>query len=144
LGPLVEECVASCRPRALARGIRLDVLPGPDHVVVVDKYKITQALGNLLDNAVEASPSGERVEVRWSLDGTVARIAVRDYGGGVREGVGSRLFTPFYTTKAEGIGLGLVLARELVEAHGGEVGVNGVAPGSEFVLSLPLESERRA
>jgi signal transduction histidine kinase len=139
LGPLVKECIAACQPRAMARGIRLEVLPGPDQVVVIDKHKITQALGNLLDNAVDASPAGGRVEVRWSLDGALVRIAIRDYGAGVPDDVRPRLFTPFCTTKPEGIGLGLVLARDLVEAHGGQVDLTAATPGSEFVLSLPLE-----
>ena len=144
LGLLVEECVAGCRQRAVSRGIRLEVLPGPDRVVVVDKHKMVQALGNLLDNAVEASPPGERVEVRWSLEAGLVRIAIRDYGGGVPAEVRPRLFTPFCTTKAEGIGLGLALARELVEAHGGQLALSRVTPGSEFVLTLPLDASPRA
>src|SRR5262249_52297683 len=95
LGPLVEECIAACRPRALARGIGLETLPGPEGVIVTDKHKITQALGNLLDTAVGASPAGGRVEVRWSLDGALVRIAIRDYGAGVPEEIRGRLFTPF-------------------------------------------------
>jgi nitrogen-specific signal transduction histidine kinase len=67
------------------------------------------------------------------------RIAIRDYGAGVPDDVRPRLFTPFCTTKPEGIGLGLVLARDLVEAHGGKVDLTTATPGSEFVLSLPLE-----
>jgi two-component system sensor histidine kinase DctS len=55
-----------------------------------------------------------------------------------------RLFTPFCTTKPEGIGLGLALARELVEAHGGHVDLRRVTPGSEFVLTLPLDASPRA
>jgi signal transduction histidine kinase len=139
LGTLVEECVAACQPRATSRGVRLEVLPGPDRGIVVDKHKITQALGNLLDNAVDASQPGGRVEVRWTLDGALVRIAIRDHGTGIPDEIRSRLFTPFCTTKPAGIGLGLVLARELVEAHGGHVGLSGATPGSEFVLSLPLE-----
>ena len=69
---------------------------------------------------------------------------LRDYGAGVPEDIRPRLFTPFCTTKPEGIGLGLVLARELVEAHGGHVGLTGTTPGSEFVLSLPLDVQQPA
>src|SRR5262249_18642499 len=139
LGALVEECVAACQPRATSRGVRLEVVPGPDRAIVIDKHKITQALGNLLDNAIDASQVDGRVEVRWTLDGALVRIAIRDYGTGVPDEIRSRLFTPFCTTKREGIGLGLVLARELAEAHGGHVGLGSATPGSEFVLSLPLE-----
>ncbi len=138
LGPLIEECVGACRPRAAARGVRLHVLGGEDRLVVVDKHKLRQALGNLLDNAVDASPDGGPVEIGWLVAGPTLRIVVRDYGAGVSTAVRSRLFTPFCTTKPDGIGLGLALARELVEAHGGEVAMRDVTPGAEFVLSLPL------
>src|SRR5262245_4854178 len=93
LTSLVEECVGASRPRAMARGVRLELVAGPEQVVVVDKHKVRQALGNLLDNAVEASPAGAAVEVRWCLDGGLVRIAVRDYGAGVPAAVRSRLFT---------------------------------------------------
>jgi len=135
---LVVECVRACQPRAAVRGIRIELLAGPEQAVVVDRHKLEQALGNLLDNAIEASPTGERVQVEWSLDGARVRIGVRDYGAGVPEHLRARLFTPFCTSKPEGIGLGLVLARELVEAHGGAVSVRHATPGSEFVLDLPV------
>ena len=140
---LVEECVGACRPRAATHGVRLEVLAGQDRPVVVDKHKIRQALGNLLDNAVDASRAGEPVEVRWAVVGPSLRIVVRDYGTGVPADVRLRLFTPFCTTKPDGIGLGLALARELVEAHGGQVEARDATPGSEFVLILPLDPVRQ-
>jgi len=143
LHALIEACIADCRPRAAERGVRLEVFQGPDQDVLVDKHKIKQALGNVLDNAIEASATGGRIEVRPSLEGRLARIAVRDYGAGVPESVRARLFTPFCTTKSRGIGLGLALARELVEAHGGEVTWLPADPGAVFVLTLPLEPRLR-
>jgi signal transduction histidine kinase len=139
---LVEECVGACRPRATARGVRLEVLAGRDQPVVVDKHKIRQALANLLDNAVDASRAGEPVEVRWAVAGPLLRIVVRDYGAGVPAAMRPRLFAPFCTTKLDGIGLGLALARELVEAHGGQVEARDAMPGSEFVVCLPLDPAR--
>jgi signal transduction histidine kinase len=109
---------------------------------MVDKHKIRQALGNLLDNAVDASRAGEPVEVRWAIAGPLLQIVVRDYGAGVPAAVRPRLFTPFCTTKPDGIGLGLALARELVEAHGGQVEARDATPGSEFVVCLPLDPAR--
>jgi signal transduction histidine kinase len=142
VGTLLEECVGACRPRAAARGVRLEVVPGLDRLVVVDKHKIRQAIGNLLDNAIDASPEGGPVEVRWLVAGPALRILVRDYGAGVAAEVRPRLFTPFCTSKPDGIGLGLALARELALAHGGDVEVRDVAPGAEFVLTLPLDPAR--
>ena len=65
------------------------------------------------------------------------RIVVRDHGPGVEPTIRDRLFTPFATTKPDGIGLGLVLARELVEAHGGTLEWRAAAPGAAFVVELP-------
>jgi signal transduction histidine kinase len=139
---LVEECAAAVRLRAARRGVEVAVRDGPARPVVVDKYKISQALANLLDNAIEASRPGERVEVRWEVAHARLRIGVRDYGAGIASAVRPRLFTPFCTTKPEGVGLGLALCRELVEAHGGWVEVHDASPGTEFVVCLPLEPAR--
>jgi signal transduction histidine kinase len=143
VGTLVEECAAAVRPRAARREVEVTVRHGPPRPVVVDKYKISQALANLLDNAIDASRPGQRVEVGWEVrDGRLV-IGVRDYGTGIAAAVRPRLFTPFCTTKPEGVGLGLALCRELVEAHGGRVEVRDASPGTEFVVSLPLEPARQ-
>jgi signal transduction histidine kinase len=139
LARLVEECASECRPRASERSVQLAIVPGSDTTVVVDKHKVKQAIANLLDNAIDATPAEGRVEVRATVEDTVARITVRDWGSGVAPDVRDRLFTPFCTTKAQGIGLGLALARELVEAHGGTLEWTAVEPGAAFVVSLPLE-----
>lgn len=91
----------------------------------------------MLDSAIDAAPDGSAVEVATDAVDGVVRIAVRDHGGGVRPEVRGRLFTPFCTTKPEGIGLGLALAKELVDAHGGSLGWEDAQPGARFVLELP-------
>jgi signal transduction histidine kinase len=138
---LVEECVTDCRVRADAGQVRIQVTPGLDATIVLDKHKVRQALGNVLDNAIEATGPGGRVEVATVRNGTRVCITVRDYGAGVAEHIRPRLFTPFCTTKLDGIGLGLVLAKELVEAHGGHIEWSPVEPGTIFVLTLPLAPE---
>jgi signal transduction histidine kinase len=124
--------------------VEIALAPGVDAVVLVDKHKVKQALANVLDNAIEATPAGGRVEVAASLEGATARITVRDSGPGIAEEVRARLFTPFCTTKRNAIGLGLVLARELLEAHGGAIAWRPAAPGTEFVLTFPERPEEAA
>jgi signal transduction histidine kinase len=138
LAELVGECVAAVVPRAEARGVRLEVIRRADVVVPVDKRKLAQVLDNLLDNAIEASPAGARVEIAVTHDDVEAQVAIRDHGPGVAPHVRERLFTPFCTTKPDGIGLGLALARELAEAHGGRVRHEPAGDGARFVLDLPL------
>jgi signal transduction histidine kinase len=137
LAEIVAECVSECRARAAARGIELRVVAAADATIALDKHKLRQAVGNLLDNAIDASPAGAAVEVTTSVQPDRVSIVVRDHGDGVAKTMRERLFTPFATSKPQGIGLGLVLAREVVEAHGGELTWQACAPGTAFALTLP-------
>jgi signal transduction histidine kinase len=139
LAEVVEECVRDCRPQAVRRGVPVTVGEAPPATVVLDKYKIVQAVGNLIDNALEVTPPGGHVEVVPGVNGSSVSIAVRDYGPGVPAAVHATLFTPFCTTKPEGVGLGLALAKELVEAHGGTIEWRSAGPGTVFVVTLPRE-----
>ena len=137
LAEVVAECADDCRPRADAAGVPLRVAPAPDVTLPLDKHKLRQAIGNLLDNAVAASPPGAPVEVTTAVENGWVHIVVRDHGPGVAPAIRDRLFTPFATTKPDGIGLGLVLARDLVEAHGGTLDWRPAEPGTAFVVTLP-------
>ncbi len=134
---VIAECIADCGPRAAAHGVELCAGDPPDIMLSLDKHKVKQAIGNLLDNAIAASAAGMRVEVVVEADDGCVRIAVQDHGAGVAPEISARLFTPFATTKSDGIGLGLVLARELIEAHGGTLEWRPGGPGAVFVVTLP-------
>lgn len=138
LADVVAERLAAVAPRAAARRVALTLVRDGDVVVPLDKRKLAQVVDNLLDNAIEASPAGGAVEVAVTRRGAAAEVAVRDHGPGVPPEVRDRLFTPFCTTKPDGIGLGLALARELAEAHGGGVRSEPVPDGALFVLDLPI------
>ena len=136
LESVVDECVDECRPRAHAHAVdvRVDTTPVE---ITLDKHKIKQALGNVLDNAIDAAPEGSVVEVETSVVNGSVRLAVRDHGAGVAPEIRSRLFTPFCTTKPNGVGVGLALAKELVDAHGGRLEWEPADPGARFVITLP-------
>ena len=134
---LVGDCVAACQPRALERNVAVVARAAADATIPLDRHKLTQAVVNLLDNAIEASSPGGRVELAVSVNGTSVDLRVRDRGTGVAAAMRGKLFTPFCTTKPEGTGLGLALAKELVEAHGGTIGWRDASPGTEFVVTLP-------
>jgi signal transduction histidine kinase len=140
---LVAECVSDCEARAVPRGIRVSVAAPVDATIAVDKHKMKQAIGNVLDNAIEVTDAGAAVEVDVTADAAGVRIAVRDHGPGVAPEVRDRLFTPFCTTKPHGIGLGLALARELVEAHGGHIDFHSTPHGTTFTLTLPTTPNGR-
>src|SRR5262249_4793141 len=137
LDALLAECITECAPRAEARRVELALDAAPGGAAALDKHKVKQAIGNLLDNAVDVSAPGSRVAIAaTTVDGRV-RISVRDRGPGVSATIRDRLFTPFATTKADGIGLGLTLARELVQAHGGTLEWQPADEGTVFVVLLP-------
>jgi signal transduction histidine kinase len=134
---LVNECIEECQARAVARSVELRVTHSTPVEVTFDKHKIKQVLGNVLDNAIDAAPLGSVVEVAATAPNGNVRIAVRDHGAGVAPEIRARLFTPFCTNKPDGVGVGLALAKELVDAHGGRLEWQPADPGARFVITLP-------
>ncbi|HVV72944.1 MAG TPA: ATP-binding protein [Verrucomicrobiae bacterium] len=138
---LINHVCDLLRPEAKARGIDVVAsLPGTLPTLQADPVRLTQALVNLVINAIQAVEHAGRVEVIASVPGDMLSIAVRDSGpGSPQEKVGA-LFDPFFTTKAEGHGLGLWIAQQIVTGHGGRlVAQNGEAGGAVFTLMLPLQ-----
>ena len=106
----------------------------------VDPNQIKRSVLNLVDNAVEAvGESGEvLVETIWLPDARRARIAVADTGPGIAGEDKERLFVPYFSTKATGMGLGLAIVHQIVTDHGGTIWVEDNLPqGSRFVIELP-------
>jgi signal transduction histidine kinase len=111
----------------------------------VDAMQMDQLFDNLVGNGVEAMPEGGVLEIRAvenKPDGTVT-VSVRDSGIGMTPEQMGKLFQPLYTTKARGIGLGLVVVKNLAEANGGRVEVQSEAgKGSVFFVTLPAAVRR--
>jgi len=108
---------------ARRRGVRVDVLPPdwPPPLVRADHTLVAQALMNLVLNALQASPSGGAVELLTRRFGAHVALAVRDRGTGLPQEVRSNLFTPFFTTKPNGTGLGLASCRRIAKELGGDL-----------------------
>ena len=110
-----------------------------------DRAQIEQVLINLLKNAHESGSAADAVELSATLRGRDLRIEVRDRGSGMSETVLASALLPFYSTKRSGSGLGLALAREIAEAHGGRVQLANRADGGLSVtLVLPQPSPEAA
>jgi len=142
---LVEEAGALALMGSRERGVRSHFEFGPgDSLVVVDRVQIQQVLINLMRNAVEAMKDSETRELTVS---TLERddrlfVEVGDTGPGISEEVAARLFQPFVTTKAGGMGVGLSISQRIIGSHGGEISVSrNDAGGATFRFSLPTVKE---
>ncbi|MGD8360840.1 MAG: ATP-binding protein, partial [Gemmatimonadota bacterium] len=119
--------------------------PGP--TLLLDVEAITQAMTNLIDNAVKYSGESREIVVRGFSDDNHFNLAVEDFGIGLRAGEAEKVFERFYrggdelTRSVKGTGLGLTLVKRIAEAHGGSVVVESEpGRGSRFTIKLPLET----
>jgi hypothetical protein len=118
---------------------------GVDLRCAVDPFRMEQVFRNLFENSLAACRDPVAIEVTCiaaSLGGRPAlRVAVRDNGPGLNPEQRQRIFEPFFTTKPKGTGLGMAIARRIVEAHGGRIAVGESGrPGAEIVITLPREA----
>jgi signal transduction histidine kinase len=105
-----------------------------------DPVRMEQVFLNLLSNALEASPEGERVVVRSYLQGDQVYVEVVDHGPGIPPEQREKIFTPFFTTKRHGTGLGLAIVIKIVHAHQGKIEVTEATKGGAvFRISLPAK-----
>ncbi|MGD0295769.1 MAG: ATP-binding protein [Bryobacteraceae bacterium] len=145
---LVESVLNKLRTVVEDRKVRVNIAPGLPRVWV-DGELIEVALRQLVDNALKYSPAGSPVSLAAeSKDGRVI-VSVSDRGPGIPEAEQSRIFEKFYRAEASrqipGAGLGLVIAREIIHAHGGEIWVDSKpGEGSTFQFSLPSATKEQA
>jgi signal transduction histidine kinase len=127
LRSIVDDAVAAAQPDLDPRGQQVDSEVGDDVLVMADARYVHQVLANLLANASKYGPRNEQIHVRAARDGRVVRVSVADHGPGIPPEQQGNLFQRFYrvaSTSAEpGVGLGLAIAKGIVEAHGGHIGV---------------------
>jgi len=141
LNATVEHAVTLARQQALSKPITIELVKSPDLPQVDhDSVQIHQVLLNLLLNAVQAIENEGVIHVETAPHDGSAMIVVSDTGHGIPSENLPNIFRAFYTTKGNGTGLGLSLARRLVEEHHGRIEVSSVVgKGSRFVVFLPLD-----
>jgi len=146
-GELLEQTAEAFRARADAKGVELVLdLPRQLPTVEMDRTRVTQVVGNLLENAILHSPEGSVVTISARApDSETLRLAVADQGRGIEPEELPQIFDRFYRVDPSraratgGSGLGLTIAKQLVEAHQGTIGVESkVGKGSCFYVELPL------
>ena len=112
---------------------------------IADPFRLRQVFRNVLENALAACSDPVRIAIRceeaYLEDIPAVRVAVRDNGPGLSDEQRQKIFEPFYTTKTRGTGLGMAIAKRIIEAHGGEIAVGAsAAPGTEIQITLPLRT----
>ena len=106
----------------------------------IDRTLLRQAILNLIKNGFDAMPRERQLTIATRVNGEAIEISVADQGPGISREVGERLFEPFFTTKTQGTGLGLGIARQITEEHGGELRwANGPEGGVTFTIRLPMK-----
>ena len=144
LADVVDRAVEAVRPRAEAESVTVQVRLPEDLLVDVDTQRTGQVLRNLLDNALTHTPPGGEIAVAAHTEGQWVEVSVRDTGAGIAAEDLPYVFERFYradksrTRATGGAGLGLAIARQLVEAHGGRIWVESTErEGSTFTFALP-------
>ncbi|MBY5394834.1 ATP-binding protein [Rhizobium leguminosarum] len=140
LKDVIEGAVMLLRSRFAGRMDTLDIdLPPAELQVMGNRIRLEQVLINLLQNALEAvaPKAGEgRVEIRTSTDAGMVTVTVADNGPGIPPEIRKGLFTPFNTSKESGLGLGLVISKDIVGDYGGRMEVSSDSSGTRFIVQL--------
>ncbi|MCK8468979.1 HAMP domain-containing histidine kinase [Microbacterium sp. KSW4-16] len=149
LHDLVSDAVAELAPVARAKEVALVELTSPDHTVVGDARELARVMTNLLANAIEHTPAGGTIRIRTSREDDAMVLSVQDTGSGIAHENLTSVFEPGWRgTDARtpgtsvhgtsGAGLGLAIARGIVEAHNGVISAHNADGGSRFDIRLPV------
>ena len=107
--------------------------------VSADGVLLKQALSNILMNSIDALPSGGNIEIELSCLRDKAKLSIRDNGSGIPEDIVQKIFLPFFTSRPEGVGLGLALVQKILVGHGGSIEVvSKEGEGTAFLITIPL------
>jgi signal transduction histidine kinase len=134
---IVKEAVAQVK---VPKNVKISNLTQDALTIKVDKEKMKRVFVNIIKNAIDAMPKGGALKITCkALDGNV-EIAFRDTGEGIKKDIMEKLWSPFFTTKAKGMGLGLPICKRIIEAHGGKISVESkLDKGTTFTITFPVK-----
>ena len=140
---LMRDIIRFLEPEARLNNVWFTcAVPDEECWISGEKNQLKQVFMNIIKNAIEAMPSGGEVRISLESNGCHVRISIEDTGGGLTEEQVSRLGEPFYTTKTNGNGLGLMVSYKIIQNHEGTIAVNSQpGKGTAFNISLPVRSQ---
>jgi two-component system sensor histidine kinase HydH len=140
MGSVIKNACESCAAKAREKEIDIVADVPPDPLLPVDGLKMERALVNLINNAIDASFIGGRVSVDAEVTHDRLEIRIRDTGTGMDRETLENIFIPFYTKKSSGTGLGMAIAKKIVEAHEGQIHITSQEQtGTEVNIKLPVK-----
>lgn len=145
LTQLTESVIKRYREIARSKNISIETNFEEEVIVFCDERWMSQAIDNLVKNAIEYSPGGKTVNLKLSSGDTFVRLEIRDEGPGIQPEDSSKIFNGFYRSEKvkerRGTGLGLALAKAVVEQHGGDIKLkSAINEGSTFIIELPVRA----
>jgi signal transduction histidine kinase len=131
------------RPQLTANKVEVRLSPAqPAALAMIDESSMRGALMNLILNAIEAMTQGGTLSINLDQTDETLRLEIADTGPGIGKEEAKNIFEPFYTTKAQGLGLGMPYAKKIIEQHGGTVSLNTrIGEGTTICISLPVGQE---
>ena len=144
----IEDAIRLVEPLAKNKTIKINKEFCEGMTVLGDQDTLTEALVNIIENAVRYNVNDGAVDVATGIKGNQAVITITDTGIGIREDETARIFDRFYRSEAtrgtEGTGLGLSIARAVIQAHHGDIGIKSeVSRGSRFIITIPLQDTKQ-
>ena len=144
---IIKRVYDSCTTKAEEKGVSLSLdLPADPVPVVMDGVQMQRALVNLVNNAIEASGTGQNILLTAADEKNHLAVRIRDHGSGMDQEALDKLFTPFFTTKKGGTGLGMSIAKKIIEAHKGKIRIESKqGTGTAVIITMPKSAayERR-
>jgi signal transduction histidine kinase len=142
LSDIINDVLELLRPQLAANKVEVRLSIDHDAKVMADQSSVRGALMNLMLNAIEAMPQGGTLSIAADEIGDTLRLEITDTGRGIAEEEAKKIFEPFYTTKAQGLGLGMSYAKRIIEQHGGTIALSS-RPGEGTTLSIALPAAQK-
>jgi len=142
ISALVKSSHEACRTKAEERGVSLLIETPTDPLMIpLDRVAMQRALVNVITNAIEASGKGKDVLVSAEVGKKSIRIRINDHGSGMDKETIENVFTPFFTKKSGGTGLGMAIVKKVIDEHGGTIHIaSNPGQGTEVLIELPFKA----